>query len=101
MAANPRGKRHRLGLPIGAAALLVSREIDDVDSSSYDFLNHCCPRGVRQRYCRQVSLKSSAQRSNFTGGIAATKAGFSSNIARRKAYSMGVQMARPTTIFST
>jgi hypothetical protein len=83
----------KAGLAARIAALLISREIDDVGSRYYDFLNHCCPRGVRQRYCRQVSLKSSAQHSNFTREIAAAKAGFLSNIAGRKAYSIRVHVS--------
>ncbi len=104
MPANRCGKRPCLAarsLAAGIAALLVSREVDDVGSGYYDSLNHCCPRGVRQRYCRQVSLKSSAQRSNFTGEIAAAQAGFLSNIAPGEAYCIGVQMTRLTTTFST
>ena len=65
MPAGPRRHRRRF------AALLIASEIDDVASSGYDFLNHYCPRGVRQCYDRKGSLKRSAQRSNFTGEIEA------------------------------
>src|ERR1700692_1768390 len=63
----PRRDRERLA----GATRLIAREIDDVGSGLYDFFNHCCPRGVRQSYRRQVSLKRSAQRSNFIGEIEA------------------------------
>jgi hypothetical protein len=48
---------------------LIAREIDHVLRCSYDFLNHCCPRALRQRYRRKPSRKRSVQRSNFTGEI--------------------------------
>jgi ribosomal protein L32 len=72
MPTEARRDRKRLA---GVAALLVAREIDDVTCGRYEFLNHCCPRGVRQRYDRQVSTKRSAQCSNFIGGIEAEKVG--------------------------
>src|ERR1700726_3231581 len=53
------------------AAQLIAREIDDVGCGRYDFLNHCCPRDLRQRYRRKPSHKRSAQRSNFSSEIEA------------------------------
>src|SRR6185437_2149954 len=48
-AAMPANRKRRClaaetGLAAGIAVLLISREIDDVGSRYYDFLNHCCPR---------------------------------------------------------
>src|SRR5258708_8442565 len=59
--------RYRERLAAAVATRLIAREINDV--GCYDFLNHCCPRGLRQRYRRKASRKRSVQRSNFTGAI--------------------------------
>src|SRR5882672_8558204 len=67
MPAGPRRDRERLAATV--ATRLITREINDVGFGRYDFLNHCCPRGLRQRYRRKASRKRSVQRSNFTGAI--------------------------------
>ena len=41
-------------LGFGVAVLLIAGEVDDVAPSHYDFLNHCCPRDLRQRYRREA-----------------------------------------------
>jgi hypothetical protein len=50
---------------------LIAGEIDDVALSHYEFLNHCFPRDLKQRYRRKPSHKRSAQRSNFSREIEA------------------------------
>src|SRR6266850_3833295 len=67
MPAGPCRDRERLAATV--ATRLIAREINHVGFGCYDFLNHCCPRGLRQRYCRKTSRKGSVQRSNFTGAI--------------------------------
>jgi hypothetical protein len=70
--AMPAGPRRYSKFPCGdVAALLIAGEVDDVTPWHYDFLNHCCPHGLRQRYRRKPSHKRSAQRSNFSGEIEA------------------------------
>jgi hypothetical protein len=69
MPAQPRRNRNRRADAIAARS--EAREIDDVLGRRYDFLNHCLPRGLSQRYRRKPSRKRSMHRSNFTGAIEA------------------------------
>src|ERR1700722_3525921 len=68
----PTGPRRHSKFPhCGVAVLLIAGEVDDVAPLRYEFLNHCCPRDLRQRYRRKPSHKRSAQRSNFSSEIEA------------------------------